>query len=452
MSQGAPANVESDGTVKAFAQWLTEMKAKNNRTLHEMLSEMSVIRDSITKNNVELADFKRDTSGVSQQMQSQLTDLREKLTSAFKEITALVNQKNQSDQELMQDLANLQGNLSCKTTEIENLKRSYSQAHQQLQSSLIQITNHLAVTQTEVASATQSCERVQSDTSHKLSDIVVNLRGLEDTLSVGNSENRNSMLQLQEEIARIHESIASVGSEFGDHKRATNSVHGKLQSQVWSLEEGKKRQDAFIQAENQAMARVEASFMPPRAAEVAMPTYATHVAAAPSMVSSVTPPLPTIEGRLPQQPTELIAMARQAPLQPSSISQAPSVETITLRGVPVPCYMDHHLATMHPMRLREHAQLLHRTLGFEVIGSMVPANDHELAEWISRVHRFHVIPSRSSGATTSGSMVRALSPTAPTPSAIPSVQTATVITPGMATRPPVMMSRQPMVFTSSPLR
>merc|ERR1719468_1065221 len=50
------------------------------------------------------------------------------------------------------------------------------------------------------------------------------------------------MLQLQEEIARIHESMASVNAEFLDHKRATNSVHNKLQSQVAGLEDGRRRQ------------------------------------------------------------------------------------------------------------------------------------------------------------------------------------------------------------------
>merc|ERR1719265_1471685 len=60
-------------------------------------------------------------------------------------------------------------------------------------------------------------------------------------LAVGNAENRNQMLHLQEDIARIHESLTSLSAEFLDHKRAANSVHNRLQSQVWSLEEGRKR-------------------------------------------------------------------------------------------------------------------------------------------------------------------------------------------------------------------
>ncbi|CAJ1356655.1 unnamed protein product [Effrenium voratum] len=152
--------VEHDPTVKTFTNWLAEMKVQNNRTVQEILSETSIIRDSITTNNMELTDFKRHSSGISQQMQSQLTDLREKLTSAFGEITALVKQKTQSDTEMMQDVNTLQQNLSQKTYELEALKKSYSQAHQHLQSSLIQMQNHLQVTKNEVGSAKAACDRV----------------------------------------------------------------------------------------------------------------------------------------------------------------------------------------------------------------------------------------------------------------------------------------------------
>merc|ERR1712079_895905 len=50
------------------------------------------------------------------------------------------------------------------------------------------------------------------------------------------------MLQLQEEIGRIHDSLASVNAEFLDHKRTTTSLHNKLQSQLWALDEGRSRQ------------------------------------------------------------------------------------------------------------------------------------------------------------------------------------------------------------------
>lgn len=238
---GSPL-VETDMTCQAFASWLTEMKARNSRTMQEMLSEMSIIRDGITSNNMDLTDFKRHSTGVSTQMQTQLTDLREKLTSAFGEITSLVKQKTQSDQEMMQDINKLQQSISTKASDLETLKRSYSQAHTQLQSSLIQIQNHLQVTNQEVQGARSSCDRVHRETNQRLAELANSLRTLEEDLTAGNGENRSQMLQLQEEVARIHDSLSSVGAEFSDHKRSSTQAHNKLQSHLWGIEEGFKRQ------------------------------------------------------------------------------------------------------------------------------------------------------------------------------------------------------------------
>eukprot|EP00930_Biecheleria_cincta_P045997 TRINITY_DN31715_c0_g1_i2.p1 TRINITY_DN31715_c0_g1~~TRINITY_DN31715_c0_g1_i2.p1 ORF type:complete len:337 (+),score=80.47 TRINITY_DN31715_c0_g1_i2:99-1109(+) len=234
-------HVEQDATVESFTKWLAEMKSKNNRALQEMLSETSIIRDSITSNNMDLTDFKRHSSSISQQMQTQLTDLREKLTSAFGEITLLVKQKTQSDSEMMQDVNMLQQNLQQKTAELEDLKRSYSQAHQGLQSSLIQIQNHLQVTQSEVSTARASCDRVSKETHDRFLKIDCSMKSLAEELAAGDSESRTQMMQLKEEIARIRESLSSVSAEFQDHKLSSTSAHNKLQSQVWSLEERKKQ-------------------------------------------------------------------------------------------------------------------------------------------------------------------------------------------------------------------
>lgn len=220
---------------------------------------MSIIRDDISSNNMELTDFKRHSTGISQQMQVQLTELREKLTFAFGEITTLVTFKTQSDQEMMQGITSLQQSLSGKTTDLESLKRSYAQEHSQLQSMLIQIQNHLSLTNSEVQSARHACERAQHDSEQKFVEVEDNLRTLEEQLYVGNAESRDQMLQLQEEIQRLHESLSSVSAEFVDHKRTTNSFHNKLQAQVWSIEEGRKKRHQPQPQQQQQLRSVEES-------------------------------------------------------------------------------------------------------------------------------------------------------------------------------------------------
>lgn len=232
------ASAEPDATVQAFTQWLAELRGKSGRIQQDLLSEMGGIRDAITSNNVELTDFKRHSTNISQQMQTQLTDLREKLTSAFSEITTLIKDKGVSDNEMMTDINILQQNLSSKTADLEALKKSYSQAHRQIQSSLIQIQNHIQVTNNEVQVAKSSCDRVYRETQDRFVEIDEGLKTLEDRLSAGSSDLRNQMLGLQHEIARIHESMTQVGADFLDYKRSSNSVHNRLQSQVWGLQEG----------------------------------------------------------------------------------------------------------------------------------------------------------------------------------------------------------------------
>mmetsp|Transcript_85750 Transcript_85750/g.276751 ORF Transcript_85750/g.276751 Transcript_85750/m.276751 type:complete len:366 (-) Transcript_85750:155-1252(-) len=235
------ASTEPDATVQAFTQWLAELRSKSGRSQQDMLSEMGVIRDGISTNNVELTEFKRNSTGISQQMQGQLTDLREKLTSAFSEITNLIKLKSKADNEMMQDVNMLGQSLSSTSSELEALKRSYSQAHQHLQTSLIQIQNHIQVTNNEVQIARASCDRAYRDATLRFAEFDDGLKVLEDRLMVGNADNRSQMLGLQNEVARIHESMAQVSADFLDYKRSSNSVHNKLQSQVWGLEEGSRR-------------------------------------------------------------------------------------------------------------------------------------------------------------------------------------------------------------------
>jgi len=66
------------------------------------------------------------------------------------------------------------------------------------------------------------------------------------------------------------------------------------------------------------------------------------------------------------------------------------VEYVTHAGVQLPFFADHHLQTLHPTKLREHAMLLYRTVGHQVIGTAVPISDAELLGWIMNVQRVHL--------------------------------------------------------------
>lgn len=230
-----------DATMQAFAQWLSEMKSQSNNRLSQMLQEMGIIRDGITSNSTDLTEYKRHSISIQQQMQSQLTDLRERLTGAFGEITSLVKQKTATDQELMSEIKTLQQQLSMKTAELEALKRSYSTTHQQLQNNIIQIQGLLQASSGEIHAVKQQAEAVQDQASQKLGEVDATMQRLRGVLESTGRESQSHAMQIQEDIARLHEALTGLSADFFDHKRLTHQVQNKLGSQVTLLEENRKK-------------------------------------------------------------------------------------------------------------------------------------------------------------------------------------------------------------------
>eukprot|EP00928_Gymnodinium_smaydae_P053655 TRINITY_DN37596_c1_g1_i1.p1 TRINITY_DN37596_c1_g1~~TRINITY_DN37596_c1_g1_i1.p1 ORF type:complete len:308 (-),score=54.35 TRINITY_DN37596_c1_g1_i1:106-915(-) len=231
---------EADVTMQAFAQWLSEMKARSNNSLSQMLSEMGLIRDGITSNSTDLTEYKRHSISIQQQMQSQLTDLREKLTSAFGEITSLVKQKTATDQELQSEINALQQQLSMKTAELEALKKSYSTTHQQLQNNLIQIQGQLQSTSTEIHAAKQQVQAVQDGAQQRISEVENTMQRIRGFLDSSGREGQNHAMLVQEDISKLHEALTGLSADFLDHKRLTNQVQSKLNTQVSTLQDKKR--------------------------------------------------------------------------------------------------------------------------------------------------------------------------------------------------------------------
>merc|ERR1719380_76673 len=138
-----PNPQDLDVTVLAFAQWLSEMRARSNASLQQMLAEMGIIRNGITSNNTDLTEFKRNTATVQQQMQSQISDLRDKLTDAYTEIANMKKTKSQFEQEIHAEYQSLSEQLQFKTLELETLKKAYAQTHQQLQQQIIHMQSEV---------------------------------------------------------------------------------------------------------------------------------------------------------------------------------------------------------------------------------------------------------------------------------------------------------------------
>jgi len=257
LSLPTPADGEVDATMQAFAQWLSEMKGRSNSSLAQMLAEMGIIRDGITKECTELTEYKRHSISIQQQMQSQLTDLREKLTSAFAEITSLVKQKTATDQELNSEIQALHTQLAMKTAELEALKKSYSSTHQQLQNNLIQTQQQLQTTSGEIHAAKKQAQAVQESASSKMTQVEQALQRLRGLLEGTGREGQSHAMLIQEDIAKLHESLTSLSADFFEQKRTTLQVQNRLTSQVSQLEESRRRARETVESkppESDAMA------------------------------------------------------------------------------------------------------------------------------------------------------------------------------------------------------
>merc|ERR1719203_2368033 len=87
-------------------------------------------------------------------------------------------------------------------------------------------------------------------------------------------------------------------------------------------------------------------------------------------------------------------------MQTGTLAQPAGYEYVVFGGQRLPLFADHHLRTLHPTKLREHATLLYRHVGHGLIGAAVPINDAELLQWILNVQRMHLAPLRATGALT----------------------------------------------------
>merc|ERR1712157_291419 len=68
------------------------------------------------------------------------------------------------------------------------------------------------------------------------------------------------------------------------------------------------------------------------------------------------------------------------------------VQYVTFQGAQLPHFHETHLRTLHPTKLREHANLLYSSIGHANLGRAIPVHDHELAEWIIWVQDAHLAP------------------------------------------------------------
>jgi hypothetical protein len=151
----ADSQLNLDVTVLAFAQWVSEMKTRQNNSNHQMQAEMSIIRNAITSNNTELGDFKRHSAAIQQQMQSEINEIREKLGTVFMEITSAVRNNAAVDQETRLKIQSLHEQAVRNETAFAQLADAADQSQSKLRNAVLDMQHSSERMRDELSSLTR---------------------------------------------------------------------------------------------------------------------------------------------------------------------------------------------------------------------------------------------------------------------------------------------------------
>merc|ERR1719386_624962 len=233
-----PGPQDLDVTVLAFAQWLSEMRARSNASLQQMLAEMGIIRNGITSNNTDLTEFKRNTATVQQQMQSQISDLRDKLTDAYTEIANMKKTKSQFEQEIHAEYQSLSEQLQFKTLELETLKKAYAHTHQQLQQQIIQLQAEVNEQRMKGDEAYRQSHITNEQQINKVSEVEMAAQYANNELKRLRSDHDQAIANLAENMNRWNDTLRDLSKEFHDFQKVMNVNQQRLQSSLWDVQAG----------------------------------------------------------------------------------------------------------------------------------------------------------------------------------------------------------------------
>lgn len=231
-----PSVQDLDVTVLAFAQWLSEMKGRSNSSLTQMLAEMGIIRNGITSNNTDLAEFKRNTATVQQQMQSQISDLRDKLREAYVEIASLKKGKSQFEQEVHAQYQSVADQVQFKTLETETLKKAYAHTHQQLQQQIVQLQTEVNELRLRGDDAHRQTHLTYEQSANKLSEIEMTSQYSVTEMKRLRSDHDQAIANLAENMNKWNDTVRDLSKEFHDFQKVMNVNQQRVQSSIWDVQ------------------------------------------------------------------------------------------------------------------------------------------------------------------------------------------------------------------------
>jgi len=242
----APVNsdpLDLDVTVLAFAQWVSEMKTRQQSSQHHMQAEMSVIRNAITSNNTDLGDFKRHSAGIQQQMQSEINEIRESLSSVFMEITAAVRNNAAADQDIKLKIQSLNEQAVRNETAFAQLADAADQSQSKLRNAVKEMQESSEHMREELVSLNRYGENAEANLVARADKNAMEIDQVSQDLHIQLERRKEHLKKMVNDVMSVGESLHNLVADFGEQKRTTSDVQNKLQSCLFVLDQTGRREN-----------------------------------------------------------------------------------------------------------------------------------------------------------------------------------------------------------------
>lgn len=230
------STMDMDVTVLAFAQWVSEMKARNHNSQHHMQAEMSIIRNAIASNGSDLLDFKRHSAAIQQQMQNEISEIRESLGGVFQEITSAVRNNSAADQDLRMRIQTLSEQAIRSETAFAQLADAAEQSQSKLRSAVQEMQLSSERMRDELGNLTRHSEGLEVATADRADRLATDVDQLTQDTRVQLDRRKEHLKKMVGDVMQIGESLQGLITDLGSHKKVSEDSHTKLSATLSALD------------------------------------------------------------------------------------------------------------------------------------------------------------------------------------------------------------------------
>lgn len=249
LSVGAiESSTDLDVTVLAFAQWVSEMKARQHNSQHQMQAEMSMIRNAISSNHTDLSDFKRHGAAIQQQMQSEINEIRESLSNVFMEITAAVRNNAAADQDIKLKIQSLSEQAVRNETAFAQLADAADQSQSKLRHAVTEMQLNSERMREDLGTLNRHTDNLETVVGDRAEKISVDMDQFTQDLHIQLERRKEHLKKMVNDVVRIGEDLHNLVADFGEHRKGTTDTQSKLQSSLYVLDHTAKKDNGPIRA------------------------------------------------------------------------------------------------------------------------------------------------------------------------------------------------------------